>query len=167
VTLGGWLHSSPSRKLRRALRNLVNYFGRVQTIKGALERLGIFTSTSSIAPLRQATRDDFPPKLAGSVEHRNISFGYSILEPPLSTICRSRSLQDPASRLLEFVQRKIDTRQVDLRAYSPGPVKLFSIDGHWSISHLRNLQTSVSYVDQDIFLFEGSARDNLTYGINH
>src|SRR5207245_1387000 len=50
--------------------NLVNYFGGLQTIKGALERLeDIYKYPLRSAPLDRAMKD-FPPRLAGRVELR-------------------------------------------------------------------------------------------------
>ena len=62
--------------------NLVNYFGGLQTMKGALERLED-VYRYPLAPPTPTHVDAFPPKLAGQLELHNVSFGYSVLEPPL------------------------------------------------------------------------------------
>ena len=62
---------------------LVNYFGGLQTIKGALERLEDVYRLPARSPPTPSPRMRFPPKLAGQVELHNVSFGYSVLEPPL------------------------------------------------------------------------------------
>src|SRR5215471_10928033 len=62
--------------------NLVNYFGGLQTIKGALERLED-VYRYPLASLPPTHADALPPKLDGRLELHNISFGYSVLEPPL------------------------------------------------------------------------------------
>jgi NHLM bacteriocin system ABC transporter peptidase/ATP-binding protein len=144
--------------------NLVNYFGGLQTIKGALERLeDIYKYPLRSAPLDRATRDDFPPKLAGSVELRNISFGYSILEPPLLD---SLSLAIPAGSRVALVgvsgSGKSTLGRLICGLYQPWSGEI--VFDRWALENIpsQEFANSVSYVDQDIFLFEGSARDNLT-----
>jgi NHLM bacteriocin system ABC transporter peptidase/ATP-binding protein len=144
--------------------NLVNYFGGLQTIKGALERLeDIYKYPVRSAPLDRATRDDFPPKLAGSVELRNISFGYSILEPPLLD---NLSLAIPAGSRVALVgvsgSGKSTLGRLICGLYQPWSGEI--VFDRWALENIpsQEFANSVSYVDQDIFLFEGSARDNLT-----
>ena len=144
--------------------NLVNYFGGLQTIKGALERLeDIYKYPLRSAPLDRATRDDFPPKLAGSVELRNISFGYSILEPPLLD---NLSLTIPAGSRVALVgvsgSGKSTLGRLICGLYQPWSGEI--VFDRWALENIpsQEFANSVSYVDQDIFLFEGSARDNLT-----
>ena len=144
--------------------NLVNYFGGLQTIKGALERLeDIYKYPLRSAALDRATRDDFPPKLAGSVELRNISFGYSILEPPLLD---NLSLTIPAGSRVALVgvsgSGKSTLGRLICGLYQPWSGEI--VFDRWALENIpsREFANSVSYVDQDIFLFEGSARDNLT-----
>jgi NHLM bacteriocin system ABC transporter peptidase/ATP-binding protein len=144
--------------------NLVNYFGGLQTIKGALERLeDIYKYPLRSAPLDRATRDDFPPKLAGSVELRNISFGYSILEPPLLD---NLSLAIPAGSRVALVgvsgSGKSTLGRLICGLYQPWSGEI--VFDRWALENIpsQEFANSVSYVDQDIFLFEGSARDNLT-----
>ena len=144
--------------------NLVNYFGGLQTITGALERLeDIYKYPLRSAPLDKATRDDFPPKLAGSVELRNISFGYSILEPPLLD---NLSLAIPAGSRVALVgvsgSGKSTLGRLICGLYQPWSGEI--VFDRWALENIpsQEFANSVSYVDQDIFLFEGSARDNLT-----
>ncbi len=145
--------------------NLVNYFGGLQTIKGALERLEDIYKypLRSAPPLDRATRDDFPPKLAGSVELRNISFGYSILEPPLLD---NLSLTIPAGSRVALVgvsgSGKSTLGRLICGLYQPWSGEI--VFDRWALENIpsQEFANSVSYVDQDIFLFEGSARDNLT-----
>jgi NHLM bacteriocin system ABC transporter peptidase/ATP-binding protein len=143
--------------------NLVNYFGGLQTIKGALERLeDIYKYPLRSAPLDRATKD-FPPKLAGRVELRNVSFGYSILEPPLLD---NLSLAIPAGSRVALVgvsgSGKSTLGKLICGLYQPWSGEI--VFDRWALENIpsQEFANSVSYVDQDIFLFEGSARDNLT-----
>ena len=114
-------------------------------------------------PLDRAARDDFPPKLAGSVELRNISFGYSILEPPLLD---NLSLAIPAGSRVALVgvsgSGKSTLGRLICGLYQPWSGEI--VFDRWALENIpsQEFANSVSYVDQDIFLFEGSARDNLT-----
>jgi NHLM bacteriocin system ABC transporter peptidase/ATP-binding protein len=144
--------------------NLVNYFGGLQTIKGALERLDdIYKYPLQSTPLDEATRDDFPPKLTGSIVLRNISFGYSILEPPLLD---NLSLAIPAGSRVALVgvsgSGKSTLGRLICGLYQPWSGEI--IFDRWALENIpsQEFANSISYVDQDIFLFEGSARDNLT-----
>jgi NHLM bacteriocin system ABC transporter peptidase/ATP-binding protein len=144
--------------------NLVNYFGGLQTIKGALERLeDIYKYPLRSALLNKAPSEDFPVKLAGSIELRDISFGYSILEPPLLA---HFSLAIPAGSRVALVgvsgSGKSTLGRLICGLYQPWSGEI-AFD-QWKLADIppREFANSVSYVDQDIFLFEGSARDNLT-----
>jgi NHLM bacteriocin system ABC transporter peptidase/ATP-binding protein len=144
--------------------NLVNYFGGLQTIKGALERLeDIYKYPLRSTPVEKAAMGDFPPKLAGRVELRNVSFGYSILEPPLLD---NLSLTIPAGSRVALVgisgSGKSTLGKLICGLYQPWSGEV--VFDRWAAGNIppQEFANSVSYVDQDIFLFEGSARDNLT-----
>jgi NHLM bacteriocin system ABC transporter peptidase/ATP-binding protein len=144
--------------------NLVNYFGGLQTIKGALERLeDIYKYPLRSVPLDRAEGNDFPPKLAGRVELRDVSFGYSILEPPLLD---NLSLTIPAGSRVALVgvsgSGKSTLGKLICGLYQPWSGEI--VFDRWALQNIpsQEFSNSVSYVDQDIFLFEGSARDNLT-----
>jgi len=140
--------------------NLVNYFGGLQTIKGALERLED-VYRYPLAPPTHA--DALPPKLAGRLELHNISFGYSVLEPPLLA---DLSLVIPAGSRVALVgvsgSGKSTLGKLICGLYKPWSGEI-RFDG-WRLTDVPAdvFANSVAYVDQDIFLFEGTARDNLT-----
>src|SRR3977135_3236315 len=93
----------------------------------------------------------------------NIQFGYSVLEAPLLDGI-SISVQ-PGSRIAlvgASGSGKSTLGKLICGLYQPwaGAVR---IDG-WSLPEIPSqvFANSVTYVDQDIFLFEGTARENLT-----
>ncbi|WFU45905.1 NHLP family bacteriocin export ABC transporter peptidase/permease/ATPase subunit (plasmid) [Bradyrhizobium sp. CB82] len=142
--------------------NLVNYFGGLQTIKGALERLED-VYRYPLAPQPPTHAGDLPPKLTGRVELHNISFGYSVLEPPLLA---DLSLVIPAGSRVALVgvsgSGKSTLGKLICGLYKPWSGEI-RFDG-WRLTDVPAdiFANSVAYVDQDVFLFEGTARDNLT-----
>ncbi|WP_420970788.1 NHLP family bacteriocin export ABC transporter peptidase/permease/ATPase subunit [Bradyrhizobium sp. B120] len=164
LTLGSLVaFQSLAANFSEPFENLVNYFGGLQTIKGALERLeDIRKYPLRPTPLGNVI-DNVPPKLAGRVELRNISFGYSVLEPPLLA---DLSLAIPAGSRVALVgvsgSGKSTLGRLICGLYEPWAGEI--LFDQWKLADLppQEFANSVSYVDQDIFLFEGTARDNLT-----
>lgn len=143
---------------------LVNQAGSFQMIKGALDRLGDVYNY----PIGDTTRTDaavaaFPAKLTGRIELRNVQFGYSLLEPPL--ICDLSIEVSPGSRVAlvgASGSGKSTIGRLICGLYKPWGGEIL-VDG----TKLQDippqvLANSIAYVDQDIFLFEGTVRDNLT-----
>jgi NHLM bacteriocin system ABC transporter peptidase/ATP-binding protein len=162
LTLGGLVaFQSLMASFSEPITALVNQAGSLQVIKGGLERLeDVFNY-----PLerKESRPDQFPSKLAGGVELRNVQFGYSILEPPL-LVDLSISIK-PGTRVAlvgSSGSGKSTLGRLICGLYKPwsGEIRL---DG-WALSEIppNVFANSIAYVDQDIFLFEGTARDNLT-----
>ena len=103
------------------------------------------------------------PKLSGRIELHNISFGYSVLEPPL---IEDFSVVVEPGRRVALVgasgSGKSTLGRLISGLYRPWSGEL-RIDG-WPLADIPQeiFANSVAYVDQEIFLFEGTARDNLT-----
>jgi NHLM bacteriocin system ABC transporter peptidase/ATP-binding protein len=143
---------------------LVNYVGNFQTIRGALERLeDVYNYPSDKSGKDLVAVDRFPPKLTGRVELGNIQFGYSILEPPL--LADLSITVQPGSRVAlvgASGSGKSTLAKLICGLYRPWAGEI-RIDG-WTVPEIppQVFANSVAYVDQDVFLFEGTARDNLT-----
>lgn len=104
-----------------------------------------------------------PAKLGGRLELRNVSFGYSRLDPPL--VEALDLLLEPGMRVAlvgASGSGKSTVARLVAGLYPHWEGELF-FDGlparRIPVSLLRN---SLALVDQDIFLFEGTVRDNLT-----
>ena len=145
------------------VNELVNYVGSFQTIKGALERLEDVYNYPVDNSSKAVATDRFPPKLAGRVELHNIQFGYSVLEPPLLA---DLSISVPPGARIALVgasgSGKSTLARLICGLYRPWSGEI-RIDG-WALPEIppQVFANSVAYVDQDVFLFEGTARDNLT-----
>lgn len=114
---------------------------------------------------RDAARDleTVGARLQGTVELRQVSFGYSPLEPPLIDQFDMRI--EPGQRVA-FVggsgSGKSTLAKLICGFYRPWSGEI-RFDGHERTSLPRELLTnSLGLVEQDIFLFEGKVRDNLT-----
>lgn len=165
LTLGSLVaFQSLAASFSEPFANLVNYFGGLQTIKGALERLDdVYKYPLRSASSRRIETDTFPPKLAGKIELRKISFGYAVLEPPL--ISDLSLVIAPGSRVaLVGVSGsgKSTLGKLICGLYEPWLGDILFDDCKPADIPPQVFANSVAYVDQDILLFEGSARDNLT-----
>jgi len=143
------------------IASLVGLGGRLQAARGDFERLADVLNTAP-APERGGTADE-PYKLEGRVEFRDVSFGYSPCEEPL---VRDLSLQvAPGSRVAlvgASGSGKSTVGRLACGLYKPWSGDIL-IDGR-SIADISapTFANSVAYVDQDVFLFEGTVRENLT-----
>ena len=148
------------------VNRMVDLGGTLQEVKGDVARLDDVLSAPADTPSAPDKKDcpvTFPTTLAGYLELRNVTFGYSPLEPPLIEDF-SLSLR-PGSRVALVGgsgcgKTTIARLVCGLHAPWSGDV-LF--DGRPRQDAPRKLlTTSFSVVDQEVFLFEGSVCDNLT-----
>ena len=143
---------------------LVNQAGGFQLIRGALDRLeDVYNFPLGDGRKEGASDSQFPARLAGRIELRNVQFGYSLLEPPL--ISDLSIAVSPGSRVA--LVGASGSGKSTLGRLICGLNKPWAGDILIDGARLQDvppeiLANSIAYVDQDIFLFEGTVRDNLT-----
>jgi NHLM bacteriocin system ABC transporter peptidase/ATP-binding protein len=164
LTLGGLVaFQSLMASFSGPINSLVQLAGSVQTITGGLARLDdVYKYPAGSSARSESASATIPPKLLGRLELKDIRFGYSTMEPPLIDGF-SISLQ-PGMRVALVGgsgSGKSTLGRLVCGLCTPwsGEVRF---DG-WLLSDIPEqvFANSVAYIDQDIFLFEGSLRDNL------
>jgi NHLM bacteriocin system ABC transporter peptidase/ATP-binding protein len=154
------------------VNDLVSLGGKIQELHGDMNRLDdvqkYATDPQADTPAQQLSSSAENivlnrAKLQGYLELRNITFGYSRLEPPLM---RDFSLKlKPGSRVALVGPSgcgKSTVSKLVMGLYEPWEGEIL-FDGVPRAQTPRAvLNNSATMVDQDIALFEGSIRDNLT-----
>jgi NHLM bacteriocin system ABC transporter peptidase/ATP-binding protein len=147
---------------------LVSLGGKIQTAEGDMNRLDdVLRYAPDPAVAAEAagpvTSPDLPVKLSGRLELRQVTFGYSPLAPPL--LAGFDLTLTPGSRVALVGgsgSGKSTVAKLVAGLYSPWSGEIL-FDGRPRTEIPRSvLVNSVGTVDQSLFLFEGSVRDNLT-----
>jgi NHLM bacteriocin system ABC transporter peptidase/ATP-binding protein len=165
LTLGGLVaFQSLMSSFSAPIAALLHQAGDFQTVKGGLERLqDVYNYPIEQRARTLAAFGSFPSKLVGRVELNDIHFGYSTLEPPL---IKGFSLSvEPGMRVALVGMSgsgKSTLGRLICGLYRPWAGQIRFDDMDLQEIPAAVFANSVSYVDQDIFLFEGTARDNLT-----
>jgi len=147
---------------------LVQMAGSVQELQGDMNRLDdVLECPLDPAVTRtEAALQDFPPhqiKLSGKLELHQVSFGYSRLEPPLVEDFNLRLKPGQRIALVGSSGSGTSTLAKLVTGLSPPGSGAITFDGRAADQIPRRvLSNSIALVDQEIFLFEGSIRDNLT-----
>jgi NHLM bacteriocin system ABC transporter peptidase/ATP-binding protein len=147
------------------INQLVELGGTLQEAQGNLSRLDDVLQyppdpqTDSPAADGQTGRK---LRLAGRLELRNVTFGYSRLEPPL--IENFSLMLEPGARVAlvgSSGSGKSTVAKLVAGLYNPWAGEIL-FDGTPRAQIPRSvLNNSLAMVDQDIFLFEGTVRENL------
>jgi NHLM bacteriocin system ABC transporter peptidase/ATP-binding protein len=155
---------SLSTSFLQPVNSLVSLGASVQALGGDLSRLDdVLSSPAPDEPSLASAAPGLPVRLRGHVEFRDVTFGYSTVAPPL---INNLSFQVHPGQRIAFVggsgSGKSTVARLLAGLYSPlsGEILLDGIPA--STIPREILANSMAMVDQDILLFKGTVRDNLT-----
>lgn len=144
------------------LQTLLHFGKQLQQIRGDIARLDDVLKHPE-DPRLSASYPKQVEKLQGAVELKDLTFGYSPLDPPF---IENLSLKIKSNAQIAIVGQsgggKSTLAKLICGLYSPWHGYIHIDDLPLNQISPLTLANSVSFVDQDIFLFEGTVRDNLT-----
>lgn len=149
------------------VNKLVDLGGTLQDVKGDMNRLDdVLRADADPAVLTlagESRAESAPVKLAGELELRNVSFGYSPLDAPL---IQDFSIRLEPGRRVALVGGsgcgKTTIARLVCGLYTPWSGEILFDGVPRSQVDRVLLNNSFAVVDQEIFLFEGTVRENLS-----
>lgn len=165
MTIGGIVaFQSLMMSFSSPLNGLMQFAAEFQAAKADLSRIEDVFNYGAVreAPL-PSEAENTAPKLSGRIELRNICFGYSPFDPPL--IDGFSLTLEPGMRIA--LVGGSGSGKSTIGRLICGLLKPWSGDILYDGRPINEIlpavfASSIAYVDQDIFLFEGTTRDNLT-----
>ncbi|HEX6745977.1 MAG TPA: NHLP family bacteriocin export ABC transporter peptidase/permease/ATPase subunit [Longimicrobium sp.] len=146
------------------VNRLVDLGGTLQEVKGGLARLDdvLNATPDPMAGAFAADEAEEAPRLEGRLELRGVTFGYSPLEPPL--IDGLSLVLEPGRRIAlvgESGCGKSTIARLVAGLHHPWAGEVL-LDGRPRDALApAAIASSLAFVDQDVFLFAGTVRDNL------
>jgi NHLM bacteriocin system ABC transporter peptidase/ATP-binding protein len=163
LTLGGLVAmQSLFSSFMEPLNTLIEVAGELPKIRGDLHRIDDVLEHKAHFRFEQQIEGEVK-KLSGALHMKDITFGYSQLDKPLLT---NFSLDVKPNQAIAIVGQsgsgKSTIAKLIAGLYQPwsGTIELDGI----LLEHInaKQLANTLALIDQDIFLFTGSLRDNLT-----
>ncbi|MFM6450491.1 MAG: ATP-binding cassette domain-containing protein, partial [Planktothrix sp.] len=162
-------YQSLTQQFLMPVNNLVNFGSTLQELEADLNRLDDVLQNPIDSEVERENNPQFFTlnqdsfQLEGYVEFRNVSFGYNRLDPPL---IENLNLSLKPGQRVALVgasgSGKSTIAKLVTGLYTPWEGQIL-LDGvlrsHYPRSILAN---SIAMVEQDIFLFAGTVRENLT-----
>lgn len=145
------------------INQLVSTGAKIQEMQGDLNRLDDVLKYPCDPQLLAKTEADAAQRLEGHIELRNVTFGYSRLEAPL--IENFNLTLRPGERVALVGTSgcgKSTVSKLVMGLYEPWSGEILFDGKPRAALPRQTLINSVAMVSQEIFLFEGSLRDNLT-----
>ena len=167
LTIGGLLaFQSLARSFSNPIEQLTQFSASLQTIVGDIGRLDDVLNHEQDAhtfEVDETAAVTAVPEIRRSLRLENVTFGYSTMAPP---VVEDFSLEVLPGRRVALVggsgSGKTTIGKLACRLVTPwsGSVRIAEVDMEsMSPDHLGSI---VSYVNQDIVLFDGTVRDNVT-----
>ncbi|MFC4589585.1 NHLP family bacteriocin export ABC transporter peptidase/permease/ATPase subunit [Sphaerisporangium corydalis] len=149
--------------LSRPVTQLTNLGGQLQDISADINRLYDVERYPVAHVFEPRPAPPVDVRLDGSLEFDDVSFGYNPIAPP---VIKNLSFSVVPGRRVAIVGNsgsgKSTVGKLAAGLYVPGSGQVL-LDGLPREAYSRTaVAVSVAYVDQDISLFEGTVRDNLT-----
>ena len=148
--------------------SLVSFVGNLHEVHGSILRLDDITSAEQdsmfIGRDQELSTAILPaPLLRGEIDVREISFGFSPLDPP---VVKSVSIHIMPGQRIAFVggsgSGKSTIARMIAGLYVPQSGEIWFDDRPRNDWPIQTLTGSIAMVDQEILLFEGTVRENLT-----
>lgn len=144
---------------------LFGHTQKLQTLRGDLARLDDVLHHAPEQGIEVASpAPGIPaPRLAGALEFRDVTFGYNRGEAPL--LANFSATLKPGGRLAlvgASGSGKSTVARLAAGLYSPWSGEILFDGQPRAVFERSHLADAVAYVDQDVMLFEGSVRENLT-----
>ena len=167
LTIGGLVaFQSLARSFSTPIEQLTQFSANLQTIKGDIGRLDDVLNHEQDEhsyEIEETTAVTAVPEIGRSLRLQNVTFGYSTMAPP---VVEDFSLEVLPGRRVALVggsgSGKTTIGKLACRLLTPwsGSVQIAGLD----ITDMPSdrLGSMVSYVNQDIVLFDGTVRDNIT-----
>lgn len=154
------------QNFQRPVNGLVEFGGTVQELEGDLNRLDdvLHNPADSLVEGSGEAEGASPlPKLQGYVELRNVTFGYNRVEAPLiENFCLSIKPGERVALVGGSGSGKSTVAKLVSGLYEPWEGEIL-FDGKPRSEYGRSLlANSLAVVEQDILLFSGTVRENLT-----
>lgn len=185
LIIGGWrvIHGSLSigmliafqllmQSFQGPVRNLLGFANTLQVLQGSLERLDdvlenevdtVFEPSKTKEQGNQGEQKETLFRLSGKIDIQNLSFGYSPLDAPL---IEDFNLSIEPGQRVAFVggsgSGKSTLAKVIAGLYQPSKGEVRFDDVPRNEIPRAVLTNSIAMVEQEILLFAGSVRDNLT-----
>ena len=145
------------------INSLVSFVQKIQTLKSDMSRVEDIMNYEQDGKFKETDNVPMTLKLQGNVELDNISYGYSILEKPL---VEGFSFNLESGKSIAFVGAsgcgKSTVSKIVSGLYQPwsGQVRMDGVPMDKIPKEI--MSSSVSTVSQEITLFSGTIKDNLT-----
>lgn len=145
------------------VNSLVALGASMQELEADLSRLDDVLDSPAPAEVVHIAKADSPVRLRGHVEFRHVTFGYSPVSPPL---LQDLSFTIRPGQRIAFVggsgSGKSTVARLLAGLYAPTSGEVFFDGTPREAIAPEILANSLALVDQDILLFKGSVRENLT-----
>lgn len=147
------------------IKRLINLIPSMQEAYVASDRLGEILDLNS--EKENENKKVYIDKVKGKVEFKNVDFRYGTRELILKDINLNIKAGERVAIVGESGSGKTTLVKLLLKYYTPAKGEII-IDGHNIHDiNVESLRDNIGYVPQDIFLFSGSVRENIAFGIDN